>query len=106
MGAGSAFINGPVPEIFEREISATPAQFERDLRKAWPAGVATVGAGHFRLQDGAARLDLDVRSHGVRRVGMFELPLIAVRYRFSNAGEAERARLLRVLDRAMQRGGG
>lgn len=106
VSSGSPFINGPVPETFEREISATPAQFERDLRKAWPAGVETVAPGHFRVQDGAIRLDLRVDSRGVRRLGMFELPVIAVRYRFSSAGEAERARLVRVLDRAMQRGGG
>ncbi len=106
VSSGSAFINGPVPETFERQISATPAQFERDLRKAWPAGVETVGPGHFRVQDGPAVLDLRVESRGVRRLGMFELPQIAVRYRFSGGGEAERALLLRTLDRAMQRGGG
>lgn len=106
VSSGSAFINGAVLETFEREISATPAQFERDLRKAWPVGVETVAPGHFRVQDGTARLDLRVESRGVRRLGMFELPVIAVGYRFSDAGEAERARLLRTLDRAMLRGGG
>lgn len=106
VGAGSPFINGPVPESFEREVGASPAQFERDLRKAWPAGVETVARGHFHVQDGATRLDLHVETRAVRRLGMFELPVIAVSYRFSGAGEAERARLLRALDRAMQRGGG
>ncbi|WP_332673060.1 hypothetical protein [Aromatoleum sp.] len=106
VSSGAAFISGPVLETFEREVSATPAQFERDLRTAWPAGVETVAPGHFRVQDGTTRLDLRVESRGVRRLGMFELPVIAVGYRFSGAGEPERARLLRMLDHAMLRGGG
>ena len=32
-----AFINGPVPESFERRVTATAREFERDLRQAWPA---------------------------------------------------------------------
>ena len=101
-----AFIAGPVSEAFEREVSASPPQFERDLRKAWPAGVETVAPGHFRVQDGATRLDIEIEARGIRRLGLFELPLLAVRYRFSCGDEAARRRLLATLDRAMQRGGG
>jgi hypothetical protein len=45
-----AFINGPVPESFERRVTATAREFERDLRQAWPAveGAAAAGASACR----------------------------------------------------------
>lgn len=101
-----AFISGPVPVCFEREVTASPAQFERDLRKAWPAGVECVSDRIFRLWGGALRLDVEVRPTGVRRLGLFELPRLVVTYRFEGGDEAARQRMLTVLDRAMQRGGG
>lgn len=100
------FISGPVPDRLEREVTATPAEFERDLRKAWPAGVDCLTAGHYCLYLDATRLDIHVEPRGVRRLGLFELPLLVVRYEFSGGDEAARRRLLAPLDRAMQRGGG
>ncbi|BAL23940.1 hypothetical protein [Azoarcus sp. KH32C] len=100
------FISGPVPERFEREVTATPAEFERDLRKAWPAGVECLAPGYFRLHFDAARLDIHVEPSGVRRLGLFKLPLLVVRYEFSGGDETLRRRFLAPLDRAMQRGGG
>lgn len=102
----AAFIHGPVPERFEREVGASPAEFERDLRQAWPAGVETVAPGHFRLDDGATRLDVRIEARGVRRLGLFELPVSTAHYDFAGGHEAARRRLLAALDRAMQRGGG
>lgn len=101
-----AFITGPVPERFERELTATPAEFERDLRKAWPAGVDTIAPGHFRLHDGATRLDIHIAARGIRRLGLFELPILSARYEFSQGDASARHQLLAPLDRAMQRGGG
>lgn len=101
-----AFVSGPVPEALEREVAASPAEFERDLRKAWPAGVVVVGPGHFRIVDGPVALDIHVMPAGTRRLGLIELPRLAVSYRFAGADETERRRLLTTLDRAMQRGGG
>lgn len=101
-----AFINGPVPESFEREVAASPGEFARDLHKAWPAGVERVAESSFRLCDAALRLDVDVRPIGVRRLGLIELPRLAVTYRFEGGDEPARRRMLTVLDRAMQRGGG
>lgn len=97
---------GALPQAFEREVSATPAQFERDLRQAWPAGVEAASPGHFCVRDAATRLDIEVEARGVRRLGLFELPQLVVRYRFSGGDEASRRKLLSSLDRAMQRGGG
>jgi hypothetical protein len=101
-----AFVTGAVPEVVERELTATPAQFERDLRMAWPGGVESAAPGQFTLHDGDTRLDIRIETRGVRRLGLFELPQLLARYRFSGGDEAARRRLLARLDRAMQRGGG
>ena len=101
-----AFINGPVPESFERRVTATAREFERDLRQAWPAVQGGAGPRDFRLQDGTQTLVIEVEPAGVRRLGLFELPQLIVRYRFGPGEEAARRALLVRLDRAMQKGGG
>lgn len=101
-----AFISGTVPEAFLREVTATPAEFERDLRKAWPAGVECPAIACFRLEDGTLRLEIDIAPAGIRRLGLFELPILHAHYRFSGGDAAARHRMLSRLDRAMQRGGG
>jgi len=101
-----AFIQGPVPEQFERELGASVAEFERDLRKAWPDGVLAVTPGQYRLYDGPLQLDIHVESIGVRRIGLLAIPRLAARYAFCGADESARLSLLTRLDRAMQRGGG
>jgi len=101
-----AFINGPVPESFERRVTAAPREFERDLRQAWPAVEGSAGAGRFSLRDGAQDLVIEIEAAGVRRLGLFELPQLDVRYRFGPGDEAMRRALLARLDRAMQKGGG
>lgn len=101
-----AFINGPVPECFERRVTATVREFERDLRQAWPAVEGSAAALRFSLQDGAQTLVIDIEPAGVRRLGLFELPQLNARYRFGTGDEAARRALLARLDRAMQKGGG
>lgn len=101
-----AFISGPVPERFEREVTASLAEFARDLHKASSVEVETVAPGHFRLCGRATRLDIHVVARGTRRIGLLELPTLAVRYEFSGGSEGDRRALLVPLDRAMQRGGG
>lgn len=100
-----AFIHGPVPEVFERLVSATPAQFERDLRAAWPAAAGCVGEG-LQVSDGGADLFLTMEVLPVRRIGLFALPQLCVRYRFVAGDAAARGRLLARLDLGMQKGGG
>ncbi|WEN42932.1 hypothetical protein CKCBHOJB_02532 [Thauera sp. GDN1] len=101
-----AFIHGPVPESFERRVTATPREFERDLRQAWPAVEGSAAAARFSLRDGTQELVIDIEAAGVRRLGLFELPQLDVRYRFAPGDEAMRRALLARLDRAMQKGGG
>lgn len=107
LSAGRADLGlAPVADAFEREVTASPQQFERELRKAWPAGVETLAPGRFRVREGETRLDIETESHGVRQLGLFELPVVVVRYRFAGGDPATRRALLAALDRAMQRGGG
>jgi hypothetical protein len=101
-----AFIHGPVPESFERQVTATAREFERDLRQAWPAVQGSAEARRLSLQDGAQTLFIELEPAGVRRLGLFELPQLIVRYRFGPGEEAARRALLARLDRAMQKGGG
>lgn len=100
------FAKGPVPERLVREVASTPAAFERDLRMAWPAGVASQGSGVFRLVAGDLLLEISIVPAGVRRIGLLVLDLLEVTYLFSGADEPARRQLLTTLDRAMQRGGG
>jgi len=103
-----AFINGPVPESFERRVTATPREFERDLRQAWPQVQVQGGAdaSAFGLQDGTQHLAIEIEPAGLRRLGLLELPQLIVRYRFGAGTEPARRALLERLDRAMQKGGG
>lgn len=102
----AAFVTGPVPERFTRDVTATPAEFERDLRKAWPPGIDTVATGHFRVRTDACVLDIRIEPAGVRRLGLFCLPVLSACYEFTMGGEGDRREILTRLDRAMQRGGG
>ena len=101
-----AFISGPVPESFERRVSATPGEFARDLRQAWPQVVADAGGRRFKLQEGDQTLVITIEPVGVRRLGLFELPQLDVRFRFGPGEEPARRALLARLDRGMQKGGG
>ena len=101
-----AFIHGLVPESFERRVTATPREFERDLRQAWAEVQGSAERLHFALQEGAQTLAIDLEPAGVRRLGLFELPQLIVRYRFGPGDESTRRALLTRLDRAMQKGGG
>ena len=98
-----------VPVCFEREVSATVAEFERDLRKAWPPGVdvSAVGARTaFTLRDGDVTLEITVEAIDARRIGLLVLPRLHARYLFDGGDARTRTAWLMRLDRAMQRGGG
>ncbi len=97
---------GFAPLAFERELTATPAAFERDLRAAWPGGIETPEAGRFRLHDGALTLEIEIKAAGERRLGLLALPRLVVRYRFYGGEAAVLRQWLAKLDRAMHKGGG
>lgn len=101
-----AFVRGPVPSRFDRLVSATPAQFERDLRASWPAVSGSADGGVLRVEGDGAALAIGLQVLPVRRLGLFELPQLRVDYCFEAGDERARRRLLTLLDRGMQKGGG
>ena len=56
------FAAGPLPEPLERVLSATPGQFERDLRAAWPAALGSAEAGRLSVERVAVPVFLFVGS--------------------------------------------
>lgn len=101
-----AFLHGPVPSRFKRLVSATPAQFERDLRASWPAVSGSAVEGVLRVAGDGVALVIGLQVLPLRRLGLFELPQLGVDYRFEVGDEPARRRLLMLLDRGMQKGGG
>jgi hypothetical protein len=91
---------------FEREVGATLAEFERSLHMAAPGAVSVLGAGQFSVQWDTLSLVLTAAPMPPRRIGLFNLPVLKVTYRFSGGDDAARRSVLERLDRAMQRGGG
>lgn len=100
------FVQGPVAAEFERLVSATPAQFERELRTCWPQTVGSAAEGVLHVVGAGARLAIHLQALPMRRLGLFELPQLRVRYCFTAGDEAARRELLALLDRGMQKGGG
>lgn len=86
-------------------MSATPAEFAHGLRNAFPEGLSG-GPLDFLVDDGAARMAIRLEPGPDRVIALLRLPTLTARIRFV-AGDAEaRARLLKRMDLAMQRGGG
>lgn len=94
------------PEGFVREVGATPAEFERGLRLALPDGVSKVEPGRLRADDGRAVLEVELSEMPERCIGLFRLPVLHARLRFTAGDPAARTALLARIDLAMQRGGG
>lgn len=98
-------MSGAAPDVLVREVSATPAEFAHGLRNAFPEGLSG-GPLHFRVDDGAAAMEICLTPGPDRVIALLRLPTLTARIRFT-AGDAEaRARMLRRMDLAMQRGGG
>lgn len=93
-------------ESFERETGASAQEFERSLQAALPGGVASLGAGRYRVCEGDVCLEITAEPQAPRRIGLFALPVLATRYHFVAGSLPARAALIARLDRAMQRGGG
>ena len=96
---------GDALEVLERELSASPAEFLRGLRSAFPDGVE---AGHlsYRVRRGGAAMEIGVTPGPDLVIAGLRLPTIRVRMRFTEGDAQARARLLAYLDLAAHRGGG
>jgi len=98
-------VTGSFERRFEREVGATPAEFRRALALAHPDFVEQAD-GSLHVADAGVRLTIRYETRPIRRLGLFELPVLHVRYDFES-GEPDACRaLLARLDLAMQRGGG
>lgn len=92
-------------DLLEREVSATPAEYLRGLRDAFP-GAVEVGPWGCRVRRGSAVLEVAVTPGPERVIGRLRLPRVRVRIRLSGGDPSARAELLRRLDLATHRGGG
>jgi len=93
-------------EAFEREVGATLVEFERSLEKAAPGAVTVLGAGQFQVECDKVTLRMNAQPVSPRRIGLFVLPVLKVKYQFAGGDDVARKALLDRLDKAMQRGGG
>jgi len=93
-------------DAFEREVGATLVEFGRSLEKAAPGAVTVLGDGHFLVKCGNVTLTIEAAPMPPRRIALFVLPVLKVKYRFSGGDDGARKSVLERLDRAMQRGGG
>jgi hypothetical protein len=91
--------------LLEREQTATPAEFARGLRNAFPEGLAG-GPLRFRVSRDGVDLAIDLKPGPDRVIGGLRLPRLRVRLHFTAGDGAARARLLAHMDLAMHRGGG
>lgn len=89
----------------ERDMAATPAEFARALRLAFPAAVLTC-RGRWRIDTEMAGLEIATIELPPRVIALLRLPRLQVCMRFTHGTASARATLLAHLDRAMQRGGG
>lgn len=94
------------PESFEREMGCTEAEWRMWLPRAigehfWESQTHSVtahlGTGHLRLH---------WRVVEPRRLGLFHLPRLLVRFEFNNLAEAARHAFMKRFDLYTQRGGG
>jgi len=92
-------------ELVEREVSATPAEYLRGLRDAFPEDLAG-GGKSFRVARDGAVLDIVVTPGPERVIAGLRLPTVQVCIRLAGPDLAARAWLLRRLDLATHRGGG
>ena len=92
-------------DVLEREVSATPAEYLRGLRDAFP-GAVEAGPWVRRVSLGSAVLEAAITPGPERLIGGLRLPTIRVRIRITGKDPAARSELLRRLDLATHRGGG
>jgi hypothetical protein len=96
---------GGAVDALEREVSASPEEFARSLRNAFPDAQED-GPLRFRVERHGVRLEIDLRPGPDLAIALLRLPTVRVSIRCLGADAAARARLLAYLDLATRRGGG
>lgn len=92
-------------DFFSRDVSATIPELEKWIAAAYPSA-ERIHETSFRIDDGAARLELVATPGPPRRIALLVLPTLRLDYRFLDGDAAARKALLHRLDLFMHRGGG
>jgi len=92
-------------QVLVREISASPAEFARGLREAFPAE-SSGGPLVFQVQAPDASMEIELVPGPTRTLASLRLPTLTAHIRFLSGTPTGQHRLLRHMDLAMQRGGG
>ena len=73
-----------------------------------PFRCETVGRHHWRLSRGGADFDLTIRvaEKPPRELGLFKLPVLAVKFEFTDTGEAQRDEFFHRFHQYFHKGGG
>lgn len=95
----------PFVDQLEREVSATPDEFARGLRTAFP-GQVEGGPLAFHVTALGAAMHVTLTETPPRHIASLLLPTLHVRIRFDAGNADEQRALIDYLDRATQRGGG
>lgn len=91
--------------LLHREMSARPDEFLRELRLAFPSGIAVEG-DVARVTSGDVSLRAEWRVGPPRQIANLRLPTLHVSLHFAGGTADARDALLARMDRAMHRGGG
>ena len=95
------------PERFEREQSVSEADWLRCLPGAVRThALALPSPGRAVVNIGTGRLEIGWTMLPPRRLGIVQLPRMAVRYRFDGVDVQARDEFMRYFDLYTQRGGG
>ena len=88
-----------------RQMSSTPAEFQRALTLAFGDAVTTAPNG-LLLDEGGVRVYFVLRSEKALKIGALQLASLRVEISVLEGDAAAAKKLLSRVDRATQRGGG
>ncbi|MGQ0711085.1 MAG: hypothetical protein ACT4NV_15215 [Rhodoferax sp.] len=94
------------PELFERDMACTEAEWLQQLPAAVGDCLLKVDAQRAGVRIGDGALGLQWQVAEPRTIALVRLPRLLVRFRFGGVDEAQRQAFMRRFDLYMQRGGG
>lgn len=95
-----------MPELFEREMGLTHAEFFRTLPSAVGLHPYEVAGQQVRVKLPDGELSISLGKEQVRKIASITLPYTCISFRFSGVNDEERTKFLKYFDSRYQRGGG
>jgi hypothetical protein len=99
-----------IPDVLERDMSATMAEFARGLGMTFPgAGIpdhVDEAARVFSVPMSGGRCEIAAEPGPIRKIALLQLPTLNVRIAFFGGNQAQRGAFLTHMDLVMRRGGG